>query len=149
MSRRLAASALLSFSTTALAQPPTALDNRIAIQVSPSECNQILFEMREFLHSLFNVNNALANKDMKQVAISAKPIAGLMERLPTQTRAHLPEEFSQMAIGMSELLNVLVRDAQTKGDVSLTQSQLAELMSYCSGCHDSYRLESVPAKLRR
>ena len=72
-----------------------------------------------------------------------------MERLPTQTRAHLPEEFSQMAIGMSELLNVLVLDAQTKGDVSLTQSQLAELMSYCSGCHDSYRLESVPAKLRR
>ena len=149
MSRHLATIALLCFSTTTLALSPTAQDNRMAIQVSSGERNQILFEMRDFLHGLFNVNNALANKDMKELAISATPIAGLMERLPIQTKAHLPEEFTQMAIGMSELVNVLVRDAQTKGDVSLTQSQLAELISYCSGCHDSYRLETVTARMRR
>lgn len=149
MSRRLVAIALFCFSTTALALSPTAQDNRIAIQVSPSERNQVLYEMREFLHGLFNVENALANKDMKEVAVSSKPLAGLLERLPAKMKEHLPDEFMQMGIGMNELIKVMVRDAEAKDDISLTQSQMAELMTYCSGCHDTYRFEIVPAKGRR
>jgi hypothetical protein len=149
MSRRVIALALLFFSTGALALSPTAKDNRIAIQVSPSERNQILFEMREFLHNLFNIHNALANKDMLAVANATRPMAGLLDRLPTTMKDHLPEEFSQMAIGMNEALKVMARDAETRADMSLTESQMAELMTYCSGCHDTFRFETLPARSRR
>jgi hypothetical protein len=149
MSRRVTALALICFSTGVLAQSSTAKDNRIPIQISPSERNQVLYEMREYLHSLFNLHNALANKDMKAVAVSTKPMMGLLERLPANVKDRMPEEFTQMAIGMNEALKVMARDAETRADMSLTQSQMAELMTYCSGCHDTYRFEILPARARR
>lgn len=149
MSRSLAAIALFCITTSALALSPTAQDNRIAITVTPQERNQVLYEMREFLHGLFNMHNALAGKDMKAVAVSTLPMAGLLDRLPTGVKAKMPEEFTQMALGMQEALKVIARDAETRGDMSLTQSQMAELMTYCSGCHDTFRFEVPPAKSRR
>lgn len=149
MSRSLIAIALICLSTGAFASSPTAKDNRIPIQVTPEQRNQVLYEMREFLHSLFNMHNALASKDMDAVAVSATPLAGLLERLPSGVKAKIPEEFSQMAIGMNELMKTMARDARKKRDMSVTQSQMAELMSYCSGCHDTYRFEVIPAIARK
>lgn len=149
MSRRVMAIALLCFSTGALALSPTAVDNRIAIQVSPNERNHILYEMREYLHGLFNLDNALASKDMKAVAMFTQPMAGMVDHLPDNLKDRLPEEFIQMAIGMNEVLKVMARDAKTRADMSLAQSQMAELMTYCSGCHDTFRFEVLPARARR
>jgi hypothetical protein len=149
MSPRVTAIALFCFSTGALALSPMAVDNRIPIHVSPNERNHILFEMRDYLHGLFNLHNALAGKDMKAFATFTEPMGGMLDHLPANLKDRLPEEFSQMAIGMNELLRVMARDAQTKGDMSLTQSQMAELMTYCSGCHDTYRFEIIPARARR
>jgi len=149
MSRRVIAVALICLSTGALAQSPTAKDNRIPIPVAPTERNQLLYEMREFLHSLFNMHNALANKDMKAVAVSTRPMAGLLNRVPISIKEKLPEEFTQMSLGMDEVLKAMARDAETKADMSLTESQMAELMTYCSGCHDTFRFEIIPARARR
>ncbi len=149
MTLRAIAIALICFSTGALAQSPMTKDNRAAIQVSPSERNHVLYEMRDYLHGLFNLNNALSSKDMKAVATSTLPMAGMLEHLPGDLADRLPETFTQMAIGMNEVLKVIARDAEAKGDVSLTQSQMAELMTYCSGCHDTYRFEVLPARARQ
>ncbi len=149
MFRRAIAVTLICLSTGAVAQSPTAKDNRTPIMVTPSERNQVLYEMREFLHSLFNMHHALASKDMNAVAIATSPMKGLLERSPVSVRDKLPEEFIQIAIGMDEALKAMERDAKTKGDMSLTQTQMAELMSYCSGCHDTFRFEIVPARVRR
>jgi len=75
-------------------------------------------------------------------------MAGLLDRIPNNIKDKLPEEFTQMAIAMNEALTVMARDAETKADMSLTQSQMAELMTYCSGCHDTYRFEILPARAR-
>ena len=149
MSRRFIALALICLSSSAMALPPTAKDNRTAIMVSASERNQVLFEMREFLHSLFNMHNALASKDMKAVAIAVGPMTGLLDRVPSGILVQLPEEFTQLALGMNESLKLIARDAETKGDMSLTQSQMAELMTYCSGCHDTFRFELLPTRARK
>ena len=149
MSQRVIAIALFCFSTSALALSPTAQDNRITIVVTPNERNQLLYEMRESLHTLFNMHNALAKKDMKAVAVATLPMAGLLERLPENVKAKFPPEFTQMAIGMKEVIGVMARDAEAKADMSLTQRQMAELMTYCSGCHDTYRFEILPARARR
>ncbi len=149
MSRRALAIALICFSTEVLAQSPMAKDNRLTIQVSPSERNHVLYEMRDYLHGLFNLLNALSSKDMKGIATSTQPMAGMLEHLPGNLRDRLPETFTQLAIGMNETLKVMARDAEAKGDMSLTQSQMAELMTYCSGCHDTYRFEVLPARARQ
>ena len=51
----------------------TALDHRIAIEVTQKERNQILYEMREFLHGWHNIHHALARNDMKAVALETPP----------------------------------------------------------------------------
>jgi len=149
MTRRAIAIALICFSTGAMAQSSMTKDNRIVIQVSASERNHVLYEMRDYLHGLFNLLNALSSKDMKAVALSTQPMAGMLEHLPGNLKDRLPEEFTQMAIGMNEALKVIARDAETKADMSLAQSQMAEVMTYCSGCHDTYRFDVLPARTRR
>jgi len=149
MTLRAIAIALICFSTGAMAQSSMTQDNRITIQVSTSERNHVLYEMRDYLHGLFNLLNALSDKNMKGLATSTQPMTGMLEHLPGDLRDRLPETFTQMAIGMNEALKVIARDAETKGDMSLTQSQMAELMTYCSGCHDTYRFEVLTKPARR
>jgi hypothetical protein len=156
MARRLITLALVLFSTAtisteSLAQSSSGVyaDKRIAINVSQAEKNQVLYEMREFLHGLHNLNHALARQDMKAVGMTARPMGPLMERLPVSLKERLPEEFTQLAIAMNEAFQNLARDAESKGDMVKTHENLAEVMTYCSGCHDTYRFNVTPLKARK
>jgi hypothetical protein len=117
--------------------------------VNVVERNQVLYEMREFLHGLYNIQIALSNEDMKAVAVTAKPMGGLLERFPSSVRERLPEEFTQIAIALREAFEALARDAESKGDMRHTAGQIAEVLTYCSGCHDTYRFQLMPARGRK
>jgi hypothetical protein len=116
-------------------------DNRVVIPVSNNERNQVLADMREFLHGLHNINHALARKDMKAVAVTARPMGPLLDRIPASLKDRLPEEFIQLTIAQNEAFKTLARDAETKGEVSVALDQMAEIITYCSGCHDTYRFD--------
>jgi cytochrome c553 len=150
ISRVLLIGAVALHSALALAQTsaPTT-DKRLPINVSQAEKNQMLYEMREFLHGFHAINIALARGDMQSLAITAKPMGALLERLPSSLKEHLPEEFLQLAIAMNEALQVLARDAVEKGDTRLTHENLAEVITYCSGCHDTYRFNVVASRARK
>ncbi|MDD3528698.1 MAG: cytochrome c [Gallionellaceae bacterium] len=124
----------------------TALDNRIAIEVAPRERNQILYEMRELLHGLHGIHHAMAQGDMKAVAKVARPMGETMNRFPDSVRDRLPEAFMQMGLAMHESFAELAKIAENKGDVRAAHEQIAEIMTYCSGCHDTYRFEQVAYK---
>ncbi len=148
MSRLLIALILLGLNGTASAtdQDPEnssliAVDNRIRIVVTARERNQVLHEMRTFLHGLHNIHHALARQDLKAVAIQAKPLGRVLNRMPEEMRNRLPEAFLEMSRGQYEVFEVMARDAETKGDMKLTLDQLAEAMTYCSGCHDTYQFQ--------
>jgi cytochrome c556 len=126
--------------------PYTTGDHRTPITVSAKERNQILYEMREFLHGLFNIHQAMARGDMKAVAVEAKPLGQMVQRLPTDVTDKMPEGFMQMSLAMHEAFDQLAKSAETKPDFAPMQHQLAEIMTYCSGCHDTYRLEVAAAK---
>ncbi len=149
MQRYVLAIALTLIVPVSLADAPmrTMPDNRMVIPVTSSERNQVLSEMREFLHGLHNIHHALARKDMKAVALTAKPMGPLLSRIPPSLKERLPEEFTELAIAQGEAFRTLVRDAENKGDVSTALEQTAEIITYCSGCHDTYRFE-VKAPLR-
>lgn len=128
---------------------PTAVDNRIPISVTAEERNQVLYEMREFLHDLFNINHALARRDMEGVARAAEPLGRVLHRIPPKLQERLPLAFQEMGHGMHELFEVMARDARSKADVSHTLGQVAEALSYCSGCHDTYRFQVAPRQAAR
>ncbi|OYY93859.1 MAG: hypothetical protein B7Y41_09160 [Hydrogenophilales bacterium 28-61-23] len=145
-----------ALSTAALAESPVGIyaDKRIAVSVSQAEKNQVLYEMREFLHGLHNINHALARQDMKALAITARPMGSLRERMPGSLKERMPEEFTQMAIAMNEAFQTLARDAESNGasdkdKMRQMHENLAEVMTYCSGCHDTYRFEVMPVKARK
>jgi hypothetical protein len=127
-------------------QYPSLVDNRIPISVTRDERTLVLSEMREFLHHLFNIHNALARKDMEAVARASEPLGNVLDRMPPKLRERLPVAFLEMGHGMHELFAVMARDATTKADVNHTLNQMAEALSYCSGCHDTYRFQEMTLK---
>jgi hypothetical protein len=124
-------------------------DRRIAINVSQAEKNQVLSEMREFLHGFHSINIAMARQDMKALGITARPMGALLDRMPVKLKERLPEEFTQLAIAMNEAFQNLARDAEDNGDMRKAHENLAEVMTYCSGCHDTYRFNVAPIKARK
>lgn len=151
MTYRLITFLLLGFSSISLAEGPafSETDRRIPVPLSVVERNQVQYEMREFLHGLYNIHIALSNADMKAVAVAARPMGPLLERIPPSMRERLPEEFTQIAIAQREAFDALARDAESKGDMRHTLGQVAEVLTYCSGCHDTYRFQVMPARGRK
>ncbi|MEW5786878.1 MAG: hypothetical protein AB1899_03380 [Pseudomonadota bacterium] len=133
---------LMCLASLVHAQTPRALpDNREPILVSKAERNLVLAEMREFLHGLHNIHYSLARKDMKGVSIMAKPMGPLLERLPGSLKEKLPEGFTELAIAQNEAFQSLARLAENGSDVAPALEQTAEILTYCSGCHDTYRFD--------
>lgn len=140
----------LSASVQAQSSGSLSTDNRIVINVSQAEKNQVLTEMRDFLHGFHNMHLALARQDMKMLAITARPMGPLLDRLPTGLKERLPEEFTQLAIAMNEAFQNLAREAESsEAKPAKTHENMAEVMTYCSGCHDTYRFNVVPMKARK
>jgi cytochrome c556 len=136
----LAAAATVTGPVWAQSSSAMQTDRRIAINVSQAEKNQVLSEMREFLHGFHSINIAMARQDMKALGITARPMGALLDRMPVKLKERLPEEFTQLAIAMNEAFQNLARDAESNGDMRKAHENLAEVMTYCSGCHDTYRI---------
>ncbi|TCJ14657.1 hypothetical protein EZJ19_09420 [Parasulfuritortus cantonensis] len=127
----------------------TANDHRFPIEVTSRERNQILYEMREFLHGLHNIHQALARDDLKAVALETQPMGDAFNRIPGNVRERMPEGFQQMSIAMQEAFVSLNRAASVQRDGHAVDDRLAEIMTYCSGCHDTYRFEVVAYKANK
>lgn len=141
-------SAILALAVLVLATPQAGAaggfaenDYRQPIPVTPTERNQVLFDMRELLHGLFNIHNALAKGDMKAVAQEAQPMGELVMRMPEEMLRRMPEGFLRLGGGMKVSFDGVAKAAGDKGDLRHVQGQLAEAMTYCSGCHDTYRFQ--------
>lgn len=140
---------LMVSATAQGAESYTTRDMRMPIPVTAKERNQFLYDMRELLHNQFNLHLALSKNDFQAAAVAARPIGQILDHVPPSMRERLPEEFLQIGIAQRESIEALARVAETTKDMSAVQAQLAETMTYCSGCHDSYRFEvraSIPAK---
>lgn len=116
-------------------------DHRIVIPVSKAERSLLLTEMREYLHGLHAIQYALANKDTKTLDLVAKDMAPRLERLPASLRERFPEDFTQLAIALQEAFLALARMSGPDLQVNAALEQTGEIITYCSGCHDTYRFE--------
>lgn len=115
-------------------------DNRLAVNLTPSEKDMVLGEMRSMLTAVNGVLRAAATKDWQQaktaalgagkaMAVDATP--GLMGKLPM--------EFKTLGMSVHDDFDSLAEDL-VKG---MTESQVFErlgaITNKCIACHASYR----------
>lgn len=117
-------------------------DPRTAIAVNTEEAAHLRGEMRGFLNSVQQIVAGAADNDMKRVAEAAQA-AGMAAAhdVPAGLRAKLPLAFKHMGHTIHTGFDDLARDAASLGDPNLAMKQLGQVMTTCTGCHATYRLE--------
>jgi cytochrome c553 len=137
----------LAVSSAALADgnPYLQYDRRVPITVTSHERNHVLFDMREMLHGMFTIQTAMARDDMKIIPEVALPMGRVMQHMPQELLIRMPDEYKYLGAGMQAAFTN-VAEAAKANDHKKVEGYLAEAMTYCSGCHDTFKfvLGSVP-----
>jgi len=115
-------------------------DGRTEILLTDSERNLVLTEMREFLNSVQQINQGLANQDMALVARAAqKSGKAAQAAVPGTLIGKLPIAFKKLGGDTHAKFDQLARDAGDLSDTKHTLEQLSTLMKNCVSCHEAYR----------
>jgi len=116
-------------------------DNRLSLQLTDSERNLVLSEMRQFLASVQLITTAIASEDMTSIVSSARRVGmGAQGDVPVSLMGKLPLEFKKLGFDTHTKFDTLALDAEQLGDPQHTLEQLSQLMQNCVGCHAAYRI---------
>jgi len=116
-------------------------DGRVAIQLSESERDLVLDEMRSFLTSVQVITRALGEKDMDAIAKAARSVGMAAQKgVPTSLMGKLPMAFKKLGFDTHQRFDQLALDAEQLGDGEHTLDQLSTLMENCVGCHAGHKL---------
>lgn len=118
--------------------PYLSIDHRLPLLVDSAERNHVLFDMRELLHSMFFIQNALARNDLKNVPETAMSMGRVMQHMPRGMLIRMPDEFKYLGAGM-QAAYTNAAEAAKAGDHKKVEEHMAEALTYCSGCHDTFR----------
>lgn len=117
-------------------------DNRVAIQLTKSERDLVLSEMRVFLQSVQQITGGISKEDMELVASSARNSgSNAQTAVPGTLIGKLPIGFKKLGFDTHAKFDELALDAQQLGDSSHTLSQLNALLENCVSCHAAFRFE--------
>ena len=119
-----------------------AVDNRSAVKIPAKFKPQVLADMRKNLEVIQGIVAALAKEDF-EVAAKTASILGRMDHTDEvmQRRKFMPEGFRKLGPQMHMGFQALARDARDFEDIQHSLEQLSKIMSTCTACHQSYRLE--------
>jgi hypothetical protein len=115
-------------------------DRRVAITVGTHERNHVLFDMRELLHGLFHIQSALARNELKVIPETAMSMGRVMQHMPSELLIRVPDEYKHLGAGMQATFTYMAEAAKAD-DHKKVEGYLAEAMTYCSGCHDTFRFQ--------
>lgn len=116
-------------------------DGRIEILLTDSERNLVLTEMREFLSSVQQINQGLAENNMDFVAKHARKSGKAAQAgMPGTLVGKLPLQFKKLGGDTHAKFDQLAMDADDLGDRDHVLEQLSSLMKNCVACHASYRI---------
>lgn len=117
-------------------------DNRVAIQLTKSERDLVLFEMRVFLQSVQQITSGIANDDLPGVASAARKSGkDAAVAVPGTLIGKLPVGFKKLGFDTHAKFDALALDAEQLGDGSHSLSQLNALLENCVSCHAAFRFE--------
>lgn len=116
-------------------------DSRKAINLTESERNLVLAEMRTFLDTVRSITVSLSRGDMQSLAKAAKSVGmAASGEVPPELSLKLPLEFKLFAMKTHKAFDQIALDAIDMEDKQQTLEQLGNLMGNCVACHAIYRL---------
>ena len=119
-------------------------DGRMSIELTESERNLVLGEMRGFLVSVQQIVQGLAEEDMGKVVEAARKSGRAAQAaVPGSLMGKLPMEFKKLGFDTHTRFDQLAMDAEALEDPAVVHEQLARMMENCVGCHAAYRLDAV------
>ncbi len=122
----------------------TSSDGRQAILMNPAERDLVLTEMRGFLTSVQQINQGLAEQDLKLVAKAARNAgSAAVQGVPATLVAKLPLEFKTLGFDTHSKFDQLALDAEQLADASHSLKQLSTLMNNCLSCHQAFRIDPI------
>lgn len=133
--------ALLGYRFIVQGDTQTLADGRVAIQLSDSERDLVLSEMRAFLATLQAITEGATGDDLAMAASAARKAGIAAQRgVPVALMGKLPLEFKQLGVDTHRQFDQLALDAEQLGDAEHTLGQMSRLMRNCVSCHAAYRI---------
>lgn len=117
-------------------------DGRTAILLSGAERDFVLREMRTMLISVQQITQALSQGDHAKAADAARKSSHHdASGMPMGLMAKLPLDFKQTGMAMHAGFGDFAKAAEQREASSVLYGKLADEMSACVGCHESYRID--------
>ncbi len=117
-------------------------DGRSAIHITIDERTKILGDMRKFLEHVQAMVEAIGNEDMAKFSTAASGVGLIQEpALSAPLSAKLPLEFKAMGLETHKAFDELAALADSGASYQTLAGELSIIMSNCTYCHRSYRLE--------
>lgn len=124
------------------------MDTRIAVTLPAKAKQQILSDMRMHLEVVQGIITALAKEDLNQVADLAYKLGHMDHSEEVMKRRQLmPQGYRALGPQMHLGFQAIARDARDFGDIGQTLEQLSAAMKACTTCHQTYRIEEMPAQV--
>jgi len=118
-------------------------DGRTAVIVTKAERLHVLGDMRKFLEHVQSMVEAIGDKDMEIFSTAASGVGLIQEpTLPASLVSKMPLEFKTLGTATHTAFDDLAKLADESGDFQLVAQELSLIMSNCTYCHRSYRLEA-------
>ena len=119
-----------------------ATDGRTAIQLTKSERDLVLSEMRVFLQSVQQITSGITDDDMEQITKGARQSGrNAQAAMPGSLVGKLPLTFKKLGFDTHAKFDELALDAEQLGDGEHALAQLSTLLGNCVSCHSAFRFE--------
>lgn len=121
----------------------TRVDSREVILLTPQQHDLVLTEMRVFVGSLRDINQALGSDDtdLFQQA-SLKVGLKAQQGVPLDMMKALPLPFKKLGMATHKQFDELAASAKQGADTRQLLTDLGQLMNNCVVCHAAYQLQS-------
>ena len=119
-----------------------ATDGREVIWLEPQQRDLVLAEMRTFVSSLRDINQALATDD-SELFQEASLRVGLdaQQGVPLDMMKALPLPFKKLGMDTHKKFDVLAESSRQGADSKELLLELSQLMNNCIACHAAYQLQ--------
>lgn len=116
-------------------------DNRRLIQLSPSEKDLVLGEMRAMLKAVNGIVDALGKGDMPKAAEAASSAGmGMAVDVNPVLMAKLPLDFKELGMGTHGQFDELAAQIKAGAKQEVVLQRLSTITSRCISCHEANRL---------
>lgn len=119
-------------------------DGREVILLKPEQRDLVLMEMRTFVVSLRDINQALATDDSELFQRAALKVGlAAQQGVPLDMMKALPMPFKKLGMGTHKKFDELATSAEQGASDKELLGELSQLMNNCIACHATYQLQST------